>query len=49
MVKLALKLKNNGISDVTCNSLDNTRNESRNEVNRDQTTKEFMNWLDSRF
>ena len=49
MEKLALKLKNNGLSDVTCNILDNTRHESLNEVNRNQTTKEFMNWLDSRF
>ena len=49
MEKLALKLKNNGLSDVTCNILDNTRHESLNEVNRDQTIKEFMNWLDSRF
>jgi alpha-beta hydrolase superfamily lysophospholipase len=49
MEKLALKLKNNGLSDVTCNILDNTRHESLNEVNRDHTIKEFMNWLDSRF
>ena len=49
MEKLALKLKNNGLSDVTCHILDNTRHESLNEVNRDQTIKEFMNWLDSRF
>ncbi len=49
MEKLALKLKNNGLSDVTCNILDNTRHESLNEVNRDHTTKEFINWLDSRF
>ena len=43
MEKLALKLKNNGLSDITCNILENTRHESLNEVNRDQTTKEFMN------
>jgi alpha-beta hydrolase superfamily lysophospholipase len=49
MEKLALKLKNNGLSDITCNILENTRHESLNEVNRDQTTKEFLNWLDSRF
>ena len=49
MEKLALKLKNIGLSDVTCNILDNTRHESLNEVNRNHTTKEFMNWLDSRF
>ena len=49
MEKLALKLKNNGIPDVTCDILKDTRHESLNEVNRDQTTKEFINWLDSRF
>ena len=49
MEKLALKLKNNGIPDVTCGILKDTRHESLNEVNRDQTTKEFINWLDSRF
>ena len=49
MEKLALKLKNNGMSDVTWDILKDTRHESLNEVNRDQTTKEFINWLDSRF
>ena len=45
MEKLALKLKNNGIPDVTCGILKDTRHESLNEVNRDQTTKEFINSL----
>ena len=49
MEKLALKLKNNGMPDVTCSILKDTRHESLNEVNRDQTTKELINWLDSRF
>ena len=49
MEKLALKLKNNGLSDVTCDILEATRHESLNEVNRNQTTKKFIEWLDSRF
>ena len=49
MEKLALKLKNNGLSDVNCEILEGTRHESLNEVNRNQTTKEFIEWLDSRF
>ena len=49
MEKLALKLKNNGLADVTCDILEATRHESLNEVNRNQTTKKFIEWLDSRF
>ena len=49
MEKLALKLKNNGLYDVTCDILEATRHESLNEVNRNQTTKKFIEWLDSRF
>ena len=49
MEKLALKLKNNGLSDVNYDILEATRHESLNEVNRNQTTKKFIEWLDSRF
>ncbi len=49
MRQLAKKLKNNGLTDVKCNILEDTRHESLNEINRDSTTKEFINWLDSRF
>ena len=49
MKQLAKKLKNNGLTDVECNILEGTRHESLNEINRDSTTKEFINWLDSRF
>jgi alpha-beta hydrolase superfamily lysophospholipase len=49
MEKLALKLKNNGLSDVTCNILKATRHESLNEINREETTKEFIDWLQVRF
>ncbi len=49
MEKLAIKLKNIGLSDVTCNILEGTRHESLNEINRDQTTKQFIKWLNERF
>ena len=49
MKQLAIKLKNNGLTDVKCTILEATRHESLNEINRDFTTKEFINWLDSRF
>ena len=49
MEKLAVKLRNNGLSDVTCKILEGTRHESLNEINRDQTTKEFIKWLEERF
>ena len=38
MEKLAIKLHNNGLTDVSCKILENTRHESLNEINRDQTT-----------
>ena len=49
MEKLAIKLRNNGLSDVTCNILESTRHESLNEINRDQTTALFISWLQERF
>ena len=49
MEKLAVKLRNNGLSDVTSTILDSTRHESLNEINRDQTTKQFIEWLEERF
>ena len=49
MKQLAIKLKNNGLTDVKCKILEATRHESLNEINRDSTTKEFINWLDSKF
>ena len=49
MKKLAIKLQNSGLSDVTCNILEGTRHESLNEINRDQTTEQFINWLKERF
>ena len=49
MKKLLVKLKNNGLSDVTCNILNGTRHESLNEINRDKTTNQFIDWLQSRF
>jgi len=49
MEKLATKLQNSGLSDVTCTILEGTRHESLNEINRDQTTKQFIKWLEKRF
>ena len=49
MEKLAIKLRNNGLSNVTCQILERTRHESLNEINRDQTTEQFINWLNERF
>jgi len=49
MKKLAIKLQNSGLSDVTCSILKRTRHESLNEVNRDQTTEQFIKWLKERF
>jgi alpha-beta hydrolase superfamily lysophospholipase len=49
MEKLAAKLRNNGLSDVTCKILEGTRHESLNEINRGQITEQFINWLEERF
>ena len=49
MEKLAAKLQKNGLLDITTDILDGTRHESLNEINRNQTTKQFINWLNSRF
>ena len=49
MEKLAIKLRNIGLSDVTFKILERTRHESLNEINRDHTTEQFINWLNERF
>jgi len=49
MTKLATKLKNQGMKDVTCNILEGTRHETLNEINRDLTTTQFIEWLIERF
>ena len=49
MTKLAAKLKSQGMKDVTCNILEGTRHETLNEINRDQTTAQFIEWLNQRF
>lgn len=43
------RLLNQGNKDVTFNLLADTRHESLNEINRDETTKGFIQWLDARF
>ena len=43
------KLLKTGFKDFTCEILSNTRHESLNEWNRDQTTESFLTWLGQRF
>lgn len=47
--KLAEHLTNAGMKEVSLNILPDTRHESLNEINRDETTAEFIKWLDERF
>ena len=49
MIKLATKLKNQGMKDVASTILKDTRHETLNEINRDQTTTDFIEWLNERF
>ena len=43
------RLRKTGMSDVSLNILEDTRHESLNEINRDKTTTDFIDWLDQRF
>ena len=45
MQRLAERMVKVGMQDVTAVVLPKTRHESLNEVNRDQTTQDFLNWL----
>ncbi|NOX40746.1 MAG: alpha/beta hydrolase, partial [Alphaproteobacteria bacterium] len=49
MVHLSERMARAGMIDVTLNIIADTRHESLNEVNRDQTTGEFIRWLSERF
>ncbi len=49
MVHLSERMSRAGMNDVTLNIIADTRHESLNEVNRDQTTEEFVRWLSERF
>ncbi len=49
MAHLAKRLEGAGLRDVTSVALVGTRHESLNEVNRDQTTADFITWLSARF
>ncbi len=49
MTHLAARLQAVGVGDVTVSILPDTRHESLNEINRDQTTAAFLAWLEARF
>ena len=48
MRHLADRLKKKGLLDVSCSILPDTRHESLNEINRDETTRNFIHWLSGR-
>jgi len=48
MERLAARMKKCGMTDATAVVLPQTRHESLNEVNRDEVTKDFIDWLATR-
>lgn len=49
VANIADRMKRRGMSDVTLHLLADTRHESLNEINRDETMATFIHWLDERF
>jgi alpha-beta hydrolase superfamily lysophospholipase len=49
MERLAARLTAAGLTDVSCTILPDTRHESLNENNREQTIADFLSWLRDRF
>ena len=49
MTRLAHRLERTGIEDLRCKILPDTRHESLNEINRNETIASFIKWLDDRF
>ena len=47
--RLAKRLELAGVSDITLAIDQQNRHESLNELNRDEVTREFIEWLDQRF
>ncbi|MEM1039042.1 MAG: alpha/beta hydrolase [Pseudomonadota bacterium] len=45
--RIHTRMKAQGMSDLTLTLLPDTRHESLNEINRDQTTANFISWLDA--
>lgn len=46
---IAERMRERGMADVTFSLLPETRHESLNEINREETTAQFIDWLDARF
>ncbi|MGI9366474.1 MAG: alpha/beta fold hydrolase [Rhizobiaceae bacterium] len=49
LANLHARLKQSGLQDLSLEILPDTRHESLNEINRDQTTASFIDWLDCHF
>lgn len=47
--KLAARMQAMGFSNVTCTIYPGTRHESLNEINRDEVTQNFLDWLAEAF
>jgi len=47
--RIHTRMKTQGMSDLTLTLLPDTRHESLNEINRDQTMSDFVAWLDARY
>ena len=47
--RLHVRMKQVAMTDLTCKIWDDTRHETLNEINRDQATSEFIEWLDGNF
>ena len=47
--KFESKLRSIGMKDITCEVLEDTRHETLNELNRDESTAKFIDWLKRRF
>lgn len=49
VANIEMRMRALGMSDVTLTLLPDTRHESLNEINRNETTTAFIDWLDQRF
>lgn len=49
VARIEQRMISRGMSDVTFEQLSDTRHESLNELNRDETTAKFIQWLNARF
>ena len=49
VANIARRMEKAGMTDITLTLLPDTRHESLNEINRDETIQSFISWLNARF